>query len=407
MSLRYRPEIDGLRAIAVIPVILYHADKSLSSGGFVGVDVFFVISGYLITLLLLNDLASERFSILNFYERRARRILPALSAVMLACLPMAYFSLMPDAARDFSKSLVSVALFSSNFLFWYHSGYFDVASELKPLIHTWSLAVEEQYYLLFPLALLLMWRFARRWIFLLFALLAALSLAISQWGVWIHPSVAFYWLPMRGWELLIGAMVAFDEFKSQSWGKKEKFGSFGALIGLALIAIPMFLFTDKTPFPGVNALLPTAGAALVIYFATQKNLAGRILGSKPLVGIGLISYSAYLWHQPLFAFALTMENHSPHPCTRYANEAEMPYRFEGPTNARGTCELNEYIARFRSTTSPTVSPARRRRRSGVPTIIRSCGAGRTTSPSTRSAVRLRRRSRSGPSIRPSSCCRRC
>jgi peptidoglycan/LPS O-acetylase OafA/YrhL len=303
MTLKYRPEVDGLRAVAVTPVVLYHAGITVVSGGFVGVDVFFVISGYLITLLLLGDLASDRFSIIHFYERRARRILPALSAVMLLILPLAYFSLMPNGVKDFSEGLIFVSLFSSNFLFWHQAGYFDVASELKPLIHTWSLAVEEQYYLLFPLALALMWRFARRWILAIFLLLAGLSFGLSQWGVWMHPSAAFYWLPMRGWELLVGAMVAADEFKAGRREFKNSIGSFGALIGLLLIAFAAFRFNDETPFPGVNALLPTIGAAMVILFAGRNNLIGKLLGSRPLVGVGLISYSLYLWHQPLLALA--------------------------------------------------------------------------------------------------------
>lgn len=302
-TMKYRPEVDGLRAVAVLPVILYHAGVARMRGGFVGVDVFFVISGYLITSLLLNDFASNRFSILHFYERRARRILPALFAVLLICIPLAYLWLLPEPAMEFAKSLISALLFFSNIFFARHSGYFDAASTLRPLIHTWSLAVEEQYYLLFPWALLLLWRFARRRMLPILALAALLSLGLSQWAVFRDPQAAYYWLPMRGWEILLGAIVATDEFAAGTRAVRVRMGSIGAFLGLLMIAAAVYWFSEQTPFPGVHALLPTVGAALVIYCASKANLAGKILGCKPLVGIGLVSYSLYLWHQPLLAFA--------------------------------------------------------------------------------------------------------
>ena len=162
--MEYRKEIDGLRAIAVIPVILFHAGFDRFSGGYVGVDIFFVISGYLITTIILHEKQSGNFSLVNFYERRARRILPALFFVMLISLPFAFLWLTPSNHKDFSQSLTSVAFFSSNILFWLETGYFDAASESKPLLHTWSLAVEEQYYVLFPLFLMLVWHFRKRWL---------------------------------------------------------------------------------------------------------------------------------------------------------------------------------------------------------------------------------------------------
>jgi peptidoglycan/LPS O-acetylase OafA/YrhL len=178
--MKYRPEIDGLRAIAVIPVILFHAGFSTFSGEFVGVDVFFVISGYLITTIILSEMEQGRFSIIGFYERRARRILPALFLVMLVSLPFAWFWLLPSDMQSFSQSLVAVSSFSSNILFWLTSGYWDTASELKPLLHTWSLAVEEQYYILFPLFLMLMWNYRKRWILGAFILIAGISLITAQ-----------------------------------------------------------------------------------------------------------------------------------------------------------------------------------------------------------------------------------
>lgn len=170
--MKYRSEIDGLRSVAVIPVIFFHAGISIFKGGFIGVDVFFVISGYLITTIILTEMGQSRFSIANFYERRVRRILPALFLVMLVSLPFAWFWLIPSDLKNFSQSLAAVSSFSSNFLFWRESGYWDTASELKPLLHTWSLAVEEQYYVLFPLFLSLMWKYRKRWILVTFIIIA-------------------------------------------------------------------------------------------------------------------------------------------------------------------------------------------------------------------------------------------
>lgn len=305
--MKYRSEIDGLRAVAVVPVIFFHADFPIFSGGFVGVDVFFVISGYLITTIILSELEKGTFSLVNFYERRARRILPALFLVMLVSLPFAWVWLLPSDMKDLSQSLVAVSLFSSNVLFWNESGYWDTASELKPLLHTWSLAVEEQYYLLFPLFLMLMWNYRKRWIFGTFVVIAGVSLCAAQWGAYHQPSATFYLLPTRGWELAIGAGIAFyflypqpiiGTLHSQKW-INEVFG----LLGLSMIAYAIFVFDETTPFPGFFALVPTVGTGLVILFSSNQTLSGRLLSFKPMVAIGIISYSAYLWHQPVFAFA--------------------------------------------------------------------------------------------------------
>jgi len=300
----YRREVDGLRALAVIPVIFFHAGFQTFSGGFVGVDVFFVISGYLITSLILAEKQAGTFSLIRFYERRARRILPALFLVMFACLPLAWLWLLPEDMKSFSQSLVAVSAFSSNVHFWLQSGYFDTANELKPLIHTWSLAAEEQYYLLFPIFLLLTWRLGKRWIIAMLAAIAIISLAAAQWGSTSHPSATFYLLPTRGWELLLGAFAAFYLFETdESATTNENARQAFSIIGLLLITYAVFAFNRQTPFPSFYALIPTIGTAFVILFATQQTLVGKLLGTKPLVGIGLISYSAYLWHQPLFAFA--------------------------------------------------------------------------------------------------------
>ena len=299
----YRREIDGLRALAVLPVILFHAGFEAFSGGFVGVDVFFVISGYLITTIILAELRQEEFSIANFYERRARRILPALYVVMLACIPLAWIWLFPSDIKGFSQSLIAVSVFASNIFFWRESGYFDTAAELKPLLHTWSLAVEEQFYVLYPPFLILSWKFSRRWLLILLIILGATSLAVAQWASLAKPAGAFYLLPTRGWELLIGASASLYLSKSDRIEFSRGVREVGGWLGLALILYSVLVYSKITPFPGLYALAPTIGALLIILFASQQTTVGRFVGNQIFVGIGLISYSAYLWHQPLFAFA--------------------------------------------------------------------------------------------------------
>lgn len=297
-GLKYRREIDGLRALAVVPVILFHAGFNTFSGGYVGVDVFFVISGYLITSILIADLEQGKFSIARFYERRARRILPALFFVMLACLPFAWMWMLPTQLKDFAQSLVAVVFFASNILFWRESGYFAADAELKPLLHTWSLAVEEQYYLLFPVLLFLMWRFGRNRVFWSIVAIAAISLLISEWGWRNKPTANFYLALARAWELLAGSICAF-----MTVGRLNRSSNFLSAMGLALIVFAIFAYDENTPFPSVYALVPVVGAAFVILFAENETWVARLLSLRGFVGIGLISYSAYLWHQPLFAFA--------------------------------------------------------------------------------------------------------
>ena len=297
--MKYRAEIDGLRALAVVPVILFHAGFELFSGGFVGVDVFFVISGYLITTILIEDIENKRFSIVNFYERRARRILPALFFVMLVCIPFAWIWMLPSQMKDFSQSLVAVSLFASNILFWRESGYFAAAAEEKPLLHTWSLAVEEQYYVLFPIFLILAWRFGKNRVFWMIVVMAAISLLLSEWGWRNNKATAnFYLAPTRAWELFSGSIAAFIV---QKQGVQKN--NLLAILGLAAIVFSIFFYDEATPFPSVYALVPVLGVVLLVLYAEKETLAARLLSNKGFVGIGLISYSAYLWHQPLFAFA--------------------------------------------------------------------------------------------------------
>ena len=301
--MKYRAEIDGLRALAVIPVILFHAGFDVFKGGFIGVDVFFVISGYLITTILISDLEKGNFSLLEFYERRARRILPALFLVMLCCIPFVWLYLSPRETVSFAKSVLATLSFSSNILFWQESGYFDSAAELKPLLHTWSLAVEEQYYVLFPLFLMVFWRFGSRAILILLGFSFLLSLGVAQWASYNKPSASFYLLPTRAWQILLGSFCAFYLFKSNTQNVRKNYFTCLACVGVLLILVSIFTFDKSTPTPSIITLIPTVGTALIILLARFDNFIQKILSSRLLVSIGLISYSAYLWHQPVFAVA--------------------------------------------------------------------------------------------------------
>ena len=313
--MKYRREVDGLRALAVIPVMLYHAGFKLFGGGFVGVDVFFVISGYLITHNILSEKESGTFSLINFYERRARRILPALFFVMSMCIPVAWVLLLPNDLHNFSKSLIAVCLFISNILFWRGGGYFEDAVELNPLIHTWSLSVEEQYYVLFPIFVLIFWRFGKRRLFGILAIIAIFSLAVCEWGAYNKPVMTFFLLPTRGWEIAIGAFTAIL-FTKQIGGSKT-LHQLLSIIGLCMVLVSIFTFKKNTPFPSLYTILPTIGASLIILFGNPSTMVGKLLGKKLFVGIGLISYSAYLWHQPLLSF------------TRYATISEPSLIIKG------------------------------------------------------------------------------
>ena len=308
--MEYRREIDGLRALAVLPVLFFHAGFTPFEGGFIGVDVFFVISGYLITSIIRNELTTGKFTLTGFYERRARRILPALFLVAFSSWVFAWWWMMPSQLQDFSQSLVAVSAFSANIFFLLKSGYFEPSSELSPMLHTWSLAVEEQYYLFFPLLMLALWRIGTRTTLVTIGSIALASLVTAEVMSSSAPSANFFLATGRAWELMIGALLAFVQRPppTPSWIR----GS-GAALGLGGIACSVFLFDASTPFPSLWTLLPTLGTAAIIYFASPSNSIGRLLGTQALVGVGLISYSTYLWHQPLFAFARIRSLSEPPP----------------------------------------------------------------------------------------------
>ncbi|MGE0596388.1 MAG: acyltransferase family protein [Hyphomonadaceae bacterium] len=292
----YRGDIDGLRAIAVLAVIVFHAGIVGFDGGFVGVDVFFVISGYLIGQILVRDIEARKFSLITFYERRVRRIIPALMAMMLATMLAGAALLMPRDFKELTESGLAASTFLSNVYFYLRADYFDTSAYYKPLLHTWSLAVEEQYYVVFPILLWALKRFLPGFTFGALALCAAASFAYCVFQTADDPNGAFYLPAARMWELLLGALLAVRPPPAMTPALRE--GS--ALAGLALILGSIFLLNEHMAFPGVIALAPVAGSALLIAAASQ-GFVGRVLASAPMRGVGLISYSLYLWHWPIMS----------------------------------------------------------------------------------------------------------
>jgi peptidoglycan/LPS O-acetylase OafA/YrhL len=300
MTPNYRSDIDGLRAVAVISVLFFHSGFSFFSGGYVGVDIFFVISGYLITTIIVREIANNDFSISRFYERRFRRILPPLVVVVAVSLIIGFFFLTPDGVVDLGKSAIATALFSSNMLFYFESGYFDGAAEMKPLLHTWSLAVEEQYYIFFPLLLILIAKIDTkhylRWLLVLGGLSFVACVVLTS----IKSSAAFYWIPTRAWELFIGSILALHIIPNPS---KRLLREVYSILGVMMIAYSVFQYSSETSFPGAAALLPTIGTALIILAGTGgHSLVSMALSFRPVVFIGLISYSLYLWHWPVIVY---------------------------------------------------------------------------------------------------------
>jgi len=305
----YRPDVDGLRALAVLPVILFHAGFSCP-GGFIGVDVFFVISGYLITQIIERELKAHRFSVLVFYQRRIRRIFPALFVMLAATTLVGYLFSPPAELKALGESLVAASAFSSNILFYRWSGYFAPNSEFTPLLHTWTLSLEEQFYVCWPLILAaLSLPAARKWkIPTAFAILVGTLLLSAHW-VGSNPNGAFYLLPSRAWELALGALLSFAPISRVLARIPRALASVVSLAGIGLLTIAVTTFSRATPFPGLAALLPCTGAALVIAAGEGGlSLGGKFLSLRPLVWIGMISYSLYLWHWPVLVFGHLLAN---------------------------------------------------------------------------------------------------
>lgn len=296
-----RRDIDGLRALAVIPVVLYHFGFGAFSGGFVGVDIFFVISGFLITSIIFREINAGRFSFVDFWARRARRILPALSVVLLACLVVGWLLLTPKDFSQLGRAVRYQATFMSNILFMRQDGYFNPASDFKPLLHTWSLSVEEQYYLFFPMLMVVLTRFFKHWRIALFGVLL-LSFGLNVWVINRNPDAAFFLLPMRAWELLCGAMLAVvpsPVSRFIPWVYEAVSG-----LGLLSVLCAMFALDKFTQFPGWAALLPVLGTVAIIWGNGHRQTGvARLLSHPAMVGVGLISYSLYLWHWPVFVYA--------------------------------------------------------------------------------------------------------
>ena len=296
--MNYRPDIDGLRALAVLSVILCHAGFKLFPGGFVGVDIFFVISGYLICSIIKLKIETHSFSYSIFYMRRLRRIFPAFIAVLMVTSIFSWLWLLPEDMARFCRSLISALTLSSNYYFWKTSGYFDISAQLKPLLHTWSLSVEEQFYLLFPVLFLFLFNNYKRLILLYFLGIFFLSLIFAQWGSALYSQFTYYSIHSRIFEFCIGIIVSIVGFNRFF----KKIGDF-SFLGLALIVFSVLFFDSSIGFPGIWTLIPTIGAALILLNRDHNSLAYKVLEIKPLVYVGLFSYSAYLWHQPIFAFA--------------------------------------------------------------------------------------------------------
>jgi len=310
----YRADIDGLRALAVIGVIIYHAFPSLLPGGFIGVDVFFVISGFLISTLLFEGMDRGGFSIIDFYERRIRRIFPALIMVMTVSLAFGWFSLLDDEFKRLGKHVFAGAAFLSNFALWKESGYFDVESLTKPMMHLWSLGVEEQFYVVWPLFLLAAQRFKTNFLSIT-AILVTISLMLNLALVWQYQSAAFYMPFTRFWELMAGGMLAY-----LTTYRRDLFHSYPkqllSIAGILLIAVPMAIPINELHFPGFWAILPVAGATCLIASGREGIVNHYVLSSRAAVWIGLISYPLYLWHWPLLSFLRIVESGTAPPLYR-------------------------------------------------------------------------------------------
>ena len=314
IKINYRPEIDGLRAVAVLSVIFYHAqifvqEVQILKGGFIGVDIFFVISGYLITSLIIKELIQNgKIDFIYFYQRRIRRIIPALLIVIIFTIPFAWIYLLPSDFIDFTKSIIYSLGFSSNYYFHFLGQEYGAKDGLViPLLHTWSLSVEEQYYILAPICILLIFNYFKKKLEIILILMFVLSLILSTWASNNYPSLSFYSLFTRLWEIIFGSLIAWREFNSKHFFKMNKYQKLLPTTGSILILYALFFFDDNTLHPSIYTLLPILGVSCIICFAEKNEIITKILSSKLFVAIGLISYSLYLWHYPIFSFARIAE----------------------------------------------------------------------------------------------------
>ncbi len=299
----YRPDIDGLRAVAVVSVILFHASPHLVPGGFIGVDVFFVISGYLISGILFSKADSQGFSYLDFYTRRVKRIFPSLAVMLATTLCFGSVVLFAREFKSLGLQALSAAAFLSNIQFWYNSGYFDRQAVTKPLLHLWSLGVEEQFYLVWPPLILFAWR--RKYLLHLMIGLALISFVFCVYATG-HNAASAYFLPFsRFWELMLGALLAYANFRKFAFRALPP--NVQSVTGLLLIVAGLFLFRSTSPFPGWRALLPTIGVCLLIQAGQSAVVNRTLLSNRGMVAIGMISYPLYLWHWPLLAYLYLMQ----------------------------------------------------------------------------------------------------
>jgi peptidoglycan/LPS O-acetylase OafA/YrhL len=312
----YRPDIDGLRAIAVLSVLAFHAFPDLLPGGFVGVDVFFVISGYLISTIILSNLKRGTFSFVDFYSRRVKRIFPALLIVLAACYALGWNSLFMSEFKSLNKHIVGGVAFISNLVLWRESGYFDVSAEIKPLLHLWSLGIEEQYYLFWPLALWCAFRL-RFNVLVLIALFGIASFAFNVMGVSSNPVLTFYSPHTRVWELLIGSALAWRSLSHDPPVMNSRMGlEARSVVGCLLILVSICSLSSRDTFPGWWAVAPTMGAMLLISAGQGAWLNRVVLSNRVLVWFGLISFPLYLWHWPLISFARILHGSTPSAGTR-------------------------------------------------------------------------------------------
>lgn len=313
-SLTYRPDIDGLRAIAVLSVVVFHAFPERLTGGFVGVDIFFVISGFLISGIILSETERRDFSYRDFYVRRIKRIFPALILVLISCMFFGWWGLMPDEYGQLGKYVAAGAAFIANFAFQADLGYFDNSAETKPLLHLWSLSVEEQFYIVWPPLLLLAWKSKWNLLYVVFAI-ATVSFLSGLYGAAVDPQASFFSPWARFWELLIGGLLAYISRYKHEW--LLRYGELRSIAGIALLVIAILYIDETRPFPGAMALVPTMGAFLIISAGPAAFLNKRLLSSRLLVWIGLISYPLYLWHWPLLAFNHIFEGAIPSVSHRF------------------------------------------------------------------------------------------